>query len=177
MRERTNVHYQRFNSNLDDSQGNHLLTRDSVPNEYSSVDVKDVPIFELWKRSLVYLISDIKKKPGTFKIGVFTIILVCAFIVMLDSVMALAPLFIQNPNGDIDATASIRYPNVLIEGHVGNTKSESFEDYFQKGVDMRRSEIELNLNNQDDKFDSTIDSFFSNPSQFITNVTLVEGKT
>ncbi len=53
-----------------------------------------------------YIINDIKKKPGSFKIGFFTVFLVVAFLTLLISVVDLTPvIFIrisENELGDAD---------------------------------------------------------------------------
>ena len=177
MSSKVNGRYARF----DDSQNlmqNHTLANESNVNIYKDTDprkIKNASYFELWKRSFVYLISDIKKKPKSFKIGVFTIILVCAFIVMLDSVMALAPLFLQNPNGDIDVTATVKPPftSRLVEGDRDFGKSEYFEDLFREGQ-AAGNVLDEKVPESDEAFEKMVKEFINNPSDFITNVSLVE---
>ena len=48
--------------------------------------------YSLFKTIFSYVVSDIKKKPKGFGIGVFTIFLVVAFIVALKSIVEVSPL-------------------------------------------------------------------------------------
>jgi hypothetical protein len=147
-------------------------------------DIKHPSMFTLWKQSLAYLVSDITKKPRSFKIGVLTIILVCAFIVLLDSLMALAPLFMHNPTGDVDVTVMVRPPfsNILINGNKKHTKTREIDDLIAKSNAIRDNDIKKyhqitslkESKQQQFSLRNTLKMFFENPGDFVTNFTEVE---
>lgn len=136
----------------------------------------------------MYLISDIKKKPRSFRIGVFTITLVCSFIVMLDSLMALAPLFSHNPMGDNDLSAVVRPPfgPPLVKGNRAARVEGEFDlvdtiiqaSQRIKDNDLDSDSIYLGMypgySSKKQTPQETFQKFLDDPGSFITNVTRVE---
>ena len=111
-----------------------------------------------------------------------TILIVCAFIVLLDSLMALSPMFIQNPYGDIDVTVTVRmvFEEKLISGNRKFNASNQIEDEHEKYKRIKNNKLSSYFindpNREIDYARRYMKSFIDNPSNFVTNVTLIENK-
>ena len=96
--------------------------------------------------------------------------------------MSLSPLFIQNPYGDVDVTLSVRNPleSKLINRNRMYKKSNAIEDEIQRSEWIKNDKItnllNKNLNKEVNLTQMYVKQFFENPSNFITNTTMIEDK-
>lgn len=78
-----------------------------------------------------YIGSDITKKKRSFKIGVFTIFLVVTFIVLLKSIVDVAPIAFlkvgQDQSGVFDFQITSDYEEPYIDGDVNMYTADPFE--------------------------------------------------
>ena len=79
-------------------------------------------LFDITFTILEYILSDIRKKQKTFKIGVFTVFLVVSFVTFLKSVVDVAPVAFlkvgQDQGGSFDFMMQSDYSELQILGDI-----------------------------------------------------------
>jgi hypothetical protein len=99
--------YAQDNEDNDNSQNiNEDMNESFVQRAYRREQLSDQSNFSLLLTVLAYIRKDIKKKPTSFRIGVFTVFLVVSFITALKSLIDVAPIAFlktaQDQAGSID---------------------------------------------------------------------------
>lgn len=86
--------------------------------------------FQTFRTITTYIISDIHKKQRSFKIGVFTIILVVTFIMMLKSLIDVSPIAFlkvgQDQVGLFDYVITSNYGDPFEDGDVSSYDTDPF---------------------------------------------------